>query len=263
MRMSESIVNLSEALARFQEDIRNPENTATNPQFRSKYAPLNVVINTIKPIMAKYGLSFIQSTGSDVGNESIVVTTLLLHKTGEWIESDPLTLPAYQVKGGGVKDFNAQGAGSAITYARRYSLSAILGLSSEDDDDGNGTTSGGHKDTSVNKPNSQQAQAGQEAEKKRQELVRQAKEKAKANSVANTNEEKPETTESKSEEAITTGQEKAIDNLLKLTSRKKTSFDKEAFIVGVLAEYGVETLKELTSEQAKQVIAKCNTEMKA
>ena len=57
------------------------------------------------------------------------MTTLLLHESGEWIESDPVVTKAEKI--------NAQGAGSAITYLRRYSLSAILNISSEDDDDGN------------------------------------------------------------------------------------------------------------------------------
>lgn len=138
MNKSESISKLAAALSQFQGEVKNPSNTATNPQFRSKYAPLDVVINTVKPILAKYGLSFIQSTGSE--NETIIITTTLLHDSGEWLESSPLILPAYQLKGGGQKEFNAQGAGSAITYGRRYSLSAMLGISSEDDDDGNQQT---------------------------------------------------------------------------------------------------------------------------
>lgn len=140
MQKSESLTKLAAALSTFQAEIKNPSNTATNPAFRSRYAPLEVVINTVRPILAKHGLSFIQSTGSE--GESIIIKTMLLHESGEWIESDPLFLPAYQLKGGGVKEFNAQGAGSALTYARRYSLSAILGISSEDDDDANVQSTG-------------------------------------------------------------------------------------------------------------------------
>lgn len=135
MNKSESLTKLAGALAKFQGEVDNPKNTATNPQFRSKYAPLDVVINTVKPVLAKYGLSFSQSTGSE--GENIIITTMLLHESGEWIETDPLVLPAYQTKSGGAKEFNAQGAGSGISYGRRYSLAAALGISSEDDDDGN------------------------------------------------------------------------------------------------------------------------------
>ncbi|MBS4535966.1 ERF family protein [Clostridium sp. D2Q-14] len=127
MNKSESIKNLAIALSKFQSEIKNPANTATNPFFKSKYAPLNDVLNLIRPILSKYGLSIMQAPAGD--GEKIVVTTLLLHESGEWIEPDPLILKADKA--------TAQGAGSAITYARRYALSAILGISSEDDDDGN------------------------------------------------------------------------------------------------------------------------------
>lgn len=140
MKRSETIGELAKALVKFQAEVENPKNTASNPMFKSKYAPLDVVINTVKPILTKNGLSFMQSTGSE--GESIIITTMLLHESGEWIESEPLILPAYQIKGGGVKDFTAQGAGSGITYGRRYSLTALLGISSEDDDDGNGASQG-------------------------------------------------------------------------------------------------------------------------
>ncbi|TVY07188.1 ERF family protein [Paenibacillus cremeus] len=136
MNKSESISNLAAALANFQAEVQNPKNTSINTQFNSKYATLDEVLNTVRPTLGKYGLSFIQSTGSI--EDKILIRTLLFHESGEWLESDPLMLPGYQQhKDRGQKKFNAQGAGSAITYARRYSLSAILGISSENDDDGN------------------------------------------------------------------------------------------------------------------------------
>lgn len=124
---SESIKNLAKAFVQFQSEVTNPANTANNPFFKSKYAPLNEVLNLVRPILTKYGLSVIQSPSAK--GDSVTVTTMLLHESGEWIKLDPLTLKA---------DKNtAQGIGSAITYARRYALSAALGISSEDDDDGN------------------------------------------------------------------------------------------------------------------------------
>ena len=127
MRTSESIKNISKAMAQFQAEVKNPANTANNPFFKSKYAPLNDVLNLVRPILTKHGLSVLQSPSGD--GEHITVTTLITHESGEWIESDPLTLKADKA--------TAQGAGSAVTYARRYALSAMLGISSEDDDDGN------------------------------------------------------------------------------------------------------------------------------
>lgn len=127
MNRSESIIELSKALSKFQGEVKNPKNTATNPFFRSKYAPLEEVLNTTRPILSKYGLSVIQSPSSE--GEYVSITTILMHESGEWMEFQPLKLKT---------DKNtAQGAGSAISYGRRYALSAILGISSEDDDDGN------------------------------------------------------------------------------------------------------------------------------
>lgn len=205
MKISENINELAKALAQFQEEIRNPNNTATNPQFRSKYAPLEVVINTIKPVLAKYKLSFIQSTGSE--GENISVTTLLMHESGQWIESDPLFLPAHQIKKGGEKDFNAQGAGSSLTYARRYSLSAMLGLSSEDDDDGNGNSQG-YKDSSSNPPKTSSQPTGgglsdEEREKRRQEAIAKAQARTNNTTEANDSTDNGDANETPEAEKIT------------------------------------------------------------
>lgn len=129
MNRSESIKNIAIALSKFQSEIKNPTNTKLNPYFKNTYAPLEEVLNTVKPILTKYGLSVIQMPISEVESGSIGVVTTLLHESGEYLESSPFLLRA---------DKNtAQGAGSAITYARRYSLSAMLGIASEDDDDAN------------------------------------------------------------------------------------------------------------------------------
>lgn len=127
MQKSESIKNLAIALSKFQSEVENPKNTADNPFYHSKYAPLQDVLNTVRPLLSKHGLSVIQSPAGD--GQSVSITTLLIHESGEWIEFDPLILKAEKM--------TPQGAGSAITYGRRYALSAVLGISSEDDDDGN------------------------------------------------------------------------------------------------------------------------------
>lgn len=127
MNKSESIQNLAKALAEFQSEVENPKNIAFNPYFNSKYAPLEEVLNISRPLLSKHGLSISQSPSGD--GQNVHIHTLLLHNSGEWIEFDPLTLRAEKV--------SPQSVGSAITYGRRYALSSILGLSSEDDDDGN------------------------------------------------------------------------------------------------------------------------------
>ncbi len=149
MNKSESIASLAMALSKFQGEVTNPKNTASNLFFNSKYSPLNEVINMIRPILAKHGLSVLQSPSGD--GQNIIITTLLMHSSGEWIEAEPLVLKADKV--------TAQGAGSAITYGRRYALSAILGIASEEDDDGNHSSENKNEskqpqpvDSSGNKP---------------------------------------------------------------------------------------------------------------
>lgn len=147
MRTSESIKNIASALVKFQAEVTNPKNTADNPFFKSKYAPLGDVINIVKPLLAKHGLSYLQSPSGD--GQNVIITTLLMHESGEYIESDPLLLKADKA--------TAQGAGSAITYARRYALSAMLGVASEDDDDGNHASNNTQKQAPKQQPAQTQA----------------------------------------------------------------------------------------------------------
>lgn len=135
MRTSDSIKELSAALAKFQMEVKNPKNSAKNPQFSSQYAPLDEILELVRPSLGKFGLSIVQDTGGAL--EDITIATRLLHESGEWMESEPLHFKGEQtLKGGGTK-LSVQGAGSAITYGRRYQLTAILGLAGNDDDDGN------------------------------------------------------------------------------------------------------------------------------
>jgi hypothetical protein len=141
MQKSDSIKSLAKALAAFQAEVKNPANTADNPFFKSKYAPLQDILNLVRPLLSKHGLSILQIPSGD--GEKIVITTMLMHESGEWIESCPLVLKADKP--------TAQGAGSAITYGRRYALSAVLGISSEDDDDGNQASGNDKKTTTESK----------------------------------------------------------------------------------------------------------------
>lgn len=132
MKHSDELKNLAKALAKFQVDIKDPARDKDNPYFKSKYVALDGLLDAVRPVLAANGLSFIQSpvsNGQDMG-----VATLLMHDSGEWIESDPFMLHA-------VKN-DPQAGGSAITYARRYSLSAVLGVAWDDDDDANMATKG-------------------------------------------------------------------------------------------------------------------------
>lgn len=149
MNKSDSIVNLAKALALFQGEVTNPKNTADNPFFKSKYCPLQDILSLARPLLTKQGLSVLQYPSGD--GKNIIITTVLMHSSGEWIETEPLILQADKA--------TAQGAGSAITYGRRYALSAILGISSEDDDDGNAATHGKNTPNQPTTPQQTQTKA--------------------------------------------------------------------------------------------------------
>jgi hypothetical protein len=95
-----------------------------NPHFKSKYADLTSVIDAIKPVLARHNLAFYQRPQpSDTG---ILVQTMLRHASGEEIDLGTLYVPANKQ--------DAQGFGSAMTYARRYALMTAFGVPAEDDD---------------------------------------------------------------------------------------------------------------------------------
>lgn len=123
IRRSESIGKLAEALAKAQGEIKNAVKDAANPFFKSKYADLASIRDACAGPLAANGLAVIQTPrATEAGVE---VETLLAHSSGEWI-ADTLALP--------VAKADAQGIGSAITYARRYTLAAFAGVAAEDDD---------------------------------------------------------------------------------------------------------------------------------
>lgn len=107
-------------------ELTNVPKTASNPYFKSKYAPLDAIVDATRPVLAKHGLAVQQTPVFRDGMAGVV--TIITHKAGHWEDSE-LLLP--------LKDQSPQGVGSAITYARRYALAAVLGLATEDDDDGN------------------------------------------------------------------------------------------------------------------------------
>lgn len=126
MQMSENINELATALAKAQGEMKNAGKTSDNPFFKSKYADLAEILNAVREPLSKYGLSISQLyDGMGVPDKTITVTTLLMHSSGQYI-GNTANYP--------VAKADIQGVGSAITYARRYSLAAILGLSQEDDD---------------------------------------------------------------------------------------------------------------------------------
>lgn len=129
MNKSDSITKLAAALAGAQAEMPKVPFNATNPFLKNKFADLGAVIETSRPVLAKHGLSVTQLPTSD--GDKIGVTTILLHNSGEWL-SDTIYLATESEKGKSA----AQVAGSVITYLRRYSWSAVLGLYADEDTDG-------------------------------------------------------------------------------------------------------------------------------
>lgn len=134
MTTSEQINEIAAACAKAQVELKPALKDATNPAFRSKYADLAAIVEASR-VYAKHGVAVFQdATTSDAGAS---VQTRLAHVSGQWIEFGPLTIP--------MAKRDAHGAGSATTYAKRYALSAALGISADEDDDGNAASLPGKK----------------------------------------------------------------------------------------------------------------------
>ena len=146
METSETIVEIAKALSVFQSECPNPKLDGVNPHFSSKFSTLSEIIKTITPTLTKNGLSLMQPTKTE-GNQ-VGVSTLLLHSSGQFLQSDYIWIPLAKA--------NAQGVGAAITYGRRFSLGATLGIATESDDDGNSISgqnkSGQQQSQPQNKP---------------------------------------------------------------------------------------------------------------
>lgn len=140
MQHSESLSNLTKALAQFQSEVENPKLSRENPHFKSKFAPLSEVLNTVRPFLTKHGLSVYQNVSSDEQFNVVVITTVF-HSSGEFIESDPLKIPA----GRGGKPADAQGIGGAASYGKRYQIQACLGITADEDDDGEALSNRGYQ----------------------------------------------------------------------------------------------------------------------
>jgi hypothetical protein len=123
MNKSESIKNIAGALVKFQASVSKVAKEANNPFFKSKYASLANILDTIQKPLSECGLAVSQFPDGNA------LTTIILHAdSGEWMESS-YVMPV-------AKQNDPQAMGSAMTYARRYALGSILNLNIDDDDDG-------------------------------------------------------------------------------------------------------------------------------
>lgn len=125
MKQSESLIDLASALSLAQAEMGGAVKDSNNPFFKSNYADLTSVIKALKEPFANHGLSYVQLPVTSEGGKGIGVSTMLMHNSGQWVQSEYL-LPMDKI--------TPQGAGSAITYARRYALQAMAGIPTVDDD---------------------------------------------------------------------------------------------------------------------------------
>lgn len=120
MKKSESIVKIAPKLLMAQEKMGTVKKDAANPFFRSKYADLNSIREVVIPVLHEHGISVLQATNGDQ------LDTILMHESGEFIASSTNIVVA--------KQNDPQAYGSALSYARRYGLQALLCVGAEDDD---------------------------------------------------------------------------------------------------------------------------------
>jgi len=132
IQQSESIANLTLALSIVQGKMSYAVKDSANPFFKSKYADLESVWDACRSLLAENGLAVMQFPGLYTDHDkSMSLTTIISHKSGQYIIQEmsvPVTKP------------DAQGAGSALTYMRRYALAAVVGVV-QADDDGNAASS--------------------------------------------------------------------------------------------------------------------------
>lgn len=123
MEKSQSIKELAKALTLFKTKVGSIKKDSTNPHFKNRYASLSTILDNIRVPLLECNLEFIQIPDADM-----LITILTHMESGEFVQSNYQLNPVSN---------NPQGIGSAITYARRYALGAILGLNIEEDDDAN------------------------------------------------------------------------------------------------------------------------------
>lgn len=197
---------LTPALVAFQAAVKAPPKTRENPHLKNKYADLQDVIDTIREPLTANGLAI----SHEVSGTTLI--TKLLHVSGQSLKTEMPLLMGKQ---------DMQGLGSALTYARRYSVSALLGIASDDCDDAKGAA----RSASVN-----------------------------TNTPASQNATTPAGSEEKNPQMATEAQRKKIDEL-----RNACGWSTDDIKAEIALTYKVKSSRELTLQQAKQMIDRLET----
>jgi len=130
MKTSDTIGEVGGALALAQGEMSSAKRDGKNSHYGNRYTTLDSLLEAAKPALSKHGLSVIQASGAEGVEGEVLgsVTTRLVHKSGEWVEST-LRVPL-------ADRLSYQEVGKALTYLRRYSLAGLVGIAGEVDDDG-------------------------------------------------------------------------------------------------------------------------------
>jgi len=126
MNTSDQTDKIFPAIVKAQAEMPAVRKSATNPFFKCKYAPLDSVVKAAAPILKDNGLAVVQG-GRETGNGKVIITTRIIHTSGQWIESELEMTPEKNTP---------QGVGACLTYASRYGY-RMLGVVTDEDDDGN------------------------------------------------------------------------------------------------------------------------------
>lgn len=133
-KKSDDTVELIKALVAFHSDMKEVEKSSENPFYNSSYADLSQILEVVRPILSSHGLMVAQFIIDGVDKKSVAVKTLLMHESGQFFESDTMSITPPKS--------DAQQVGSVTTYLRRYGLQSILMVSFKaEDDDGNSVIS--------------------------------------------------------------------------------------------------------------------------
>lgn len=160
---SEQRQEMFEDWASYFGEVTNPDNTTLNTFFKAKYAAMGEVLNTIRPVMGKYGLAMIQTPY--MSNGDVCVKTLVTHKSGAII--------AFPQASGKPTKNDIQGFGSTTSYLRRFVANSIAGVFGEIDDDGNSISNNKNKETQMPKEPTKEEL---ELKEKQEEILKSATE---------------------------------------------------------------------------------------
>src|SRR5699024_10152810 len=147
MNKSESITKIAPALVKSWGELENPKHnssvkvqTKKGGSYTFDYTDLKGIFDEAKRVFKENGISIMQNSYTEESEKGLLISveTMLLHNSGEWMKSNPLKMPANP---------NIQDMGGQVTYMKRYSLSAMLGIATEKDDDANGASGNDYQHT--------------------------------------------------------------------------------------------------------------------